>query len=66
MLAGHIFTFKHHSELFWFGLWSFLIGFAFYFSYFTFFYDEDESEECDCDICSKQKHRKPFDPNDYK
>jgi hypothetical protein len=67
MLAGHLFTFDHHSELFWFGFWSFLIGFVFYALFYTFFDDDDSKEpECDCDICQNQKHRKPYDPNDYK
>lgn len=63
MIAGHIFTFKHHSELFWFGVLSIIAGLILLTISVVFGDpDDDDEPDCECEMC--RKHR--YDPNDYK
>lgn len=63
IIAGYVFTFKHHSELFWFGVISVIVGITLFTLSAIFCEDDDENEsECNCDMCKKLK----YDPNDYK
>lgn len=59
-IAGLCFTFKHHWELFWFGICCMIAGFILSLVQKMFFYDDEP--DCECEMCKPQK----FDPNDYK